>query len=236
MFDIRQSRLQLWAIAQHFLGVLFDLFGAPEVIAARHTLRRSEWAMLAKWLRAGEAMMRQLLLVEASHCAKPNTPPLLRKQRARARKLVGFDADTPENWRVCLRLSLPGRSAKREEPGSIGQQAASDEWTPDRRVLTHAGPGNGGISREDRWCAEKVRREIFHSAWPLAERAEALLRVFNDPLPFARRLARKLYARPHQARALLRYPREAPDLVGEPELAEVLVSAGLSLRAFRGSG
>jgi hypothetical protein len=58
------------------------------------------------------------------------------------------------------------------------------------------------------------------------------MRVFNDPLPFARRLARKLYARPHQARTLLRYPREAPDLVGEPELAEVLVSAGLSLWTF----
>ncbi len=33
-------------------------------------------------------------------------------------------------------------------------------------------------------------------AWPLAHRSEALLRVFNDPIPYARRLARRLAARP----------------------------------------
>ena len=34
----------------------------------------------------------------------------------------------------------------------------------------------------------------FYSAWPLAERFEALLRVHNDPTPFAKRLARRLSA------------------------------------------
>ena len=32
----------------------------------------------------------------------------------------------------------------------------------------------------------------MRSAWPLAERFEALLRVYNDPMPYARRLARRL--------------------------------------------
>ncbi len=38
---------------------------------------------------------------------------------------------------------------------------------------------------------------IFHSAWPLAERFEALIRVFNNPLAAARRLSARLHARPH---------------------------------------
>ncbi len=34
----------------------------------------------------------------------------------------------------------------------------------------------------------------FYSAWPIAERFEALLRVHNNPAPFAKRLARRLSA------------------------------------------
>jgi hypothetical protein len=44
---------------------------------------------------------------------------------------------------------------------------------------------------------------IFHSAWPLAERFEALIRVFNNPLAAARRLAARLHARPHTLAAVL---------------------------------
>ncbi len=39
-------------------------------------------------------------------------------------------------------------------------------------------------------------------AWPLALRCEALLRVFNDPIPYARRLARRLAATPRQLREI----------------------------------
>ncbi len=50
----------------------------------------------------------------------------------------------------------------------------------------------------------------FHSVWPLAERYEALLRVFNDPAGYAKRLAKRLYARAVAClRALFREPREA---------------------------
>jgi hypothetical protein len=33
----------------------------------------------------------------------------------------------------------------------------------------------------------------FYSAWPIAERVEAILRVYNEPVRYARRLARRLY-------------------------------------------
>jgi hypothetical protein len=49
----------------------------------------------------------------------------------------------------------------------------------------------------------------FRSAWPLAERYEALIRVFNDPAPYARRLARHLHATPHRLAGALKAPPEA---------------------------
>jgi hypothetical protein len=52
-------------------------------------------------------------------------------------------------------------------------------------------------------------RVPLRSAWPLAERYEALLRAFNDPAPYARRLARRLDAAPHRLAAALRAPEEA---------------------------
>ncbi|PZO47134.1 MAG: hypothetical protein DCF16_18150 [Alphaproteobacteria bacterium] len=42
----------------------------------------------------------------------------------------------------------------------------------------------------------------------LAERYEALIRVFNDPAPYARRLAHRLHARPHLISAVLAAPAE----------------------------
>ncbi len=39
----------------------------------------------------------------------------------------------------------------------------------------------------------------FRSAWPLAERYEAIVRAFNEPALYAQRLARRLYAQPWRA-------------------------------------
>ena len=77
-------------------------------------------------------------------------------------------------------------------------------------------------------CSERLRstRELrgkpartpaihtrLYSAWPLAERAEAMLRAFNDPAPRAKRLARRLHATPHRAATLTRYPPNLPQVV-----------------------
>ena len=219
----------LWAAARMLISTIFALFGDPSYIAWQHTRRKSERTLLLKWLRAGEALMRHLLLIEAAHYAKPNTRPLLRAPRKRVRRLMTFEADKPEAWRVSFRCltPLPGRSAtcppkleerrrKREEPGPIAQHAAAGEWAPDRRVLAHAGPGSGRSkrrSREERWCAEYWPKPKFYSAWPLAERAEAMLRAFNNPEPYARRLAARLHATPHRAAAVTRHPPNLPHVI-----------------------
>jgi hypothetical protein len=164
-------------VARAFLNTLHALFGGPERIAFQHTLTKEPYQLLLSWLRCGEAMMRRLLLIEAAAHPAPNTRPLLHPKRIRVRKLVGFDADKPETWRVNFRCFAP----------------------TDRRLL--AG------KKRCRQDAGGPRR--FHSAWPLAERCEALIRVFNDPAPFARRLAKRLHAVPHRLAEILRAPPEA---------------------------
>lgn len=57
----------------------------------------------------------------------------------------------------------------------------------------------------------------FHDAWPLAERYEALIRAFNDPLRYARRLAARLHAAPQNLKALLAAPPEYAHRVDQAE-------------------
>ncbi len=188
----RTAPLALWRVAAAFMHMLFALFGGPEDVAARHTLTRAPYRLMLSWLRVGEAMMRRLLLIEASAFAKPNTRPLLWAKRARKRRLVGFSADAPDKWRVSFRcFSSPacGGSGARRSRVTMGAASPSD-----RRAITS--PARGGGNQ-------------FHSAWPAAERYEALLRVFNNPAPFARRLAHRLHALPHRLVEVLRTPPEA---------------------------
>jgi hypothetical protein len=169
----------LWAAARALITTIFALFGEPSAIAAQHTHREHERALLLKWLRAGEALMRHLLLIEAAHYAKPNTRPLLRAPGKRTRRLMTFEADKPEDWRVSFRCLLD-RPALRQAQGS--RRANTDRGLS----LSKAGRRTR-LSRVERWWAEHRPRPKFYSAWPLAERAEAMLRAFNDPEPYARR-------------------------------------------------
>ncbi|MBC7770848.1 MAG: hypothetical protein H7124_18875, partial [Phycisphaerales bacterium] len=63
---IRHAPLDLWRIAEAFLHRLHDLFGAPQDIAAQHTLTRAAHKLMASWLSVGEALLRRLLLIEAA--------------------------------------------------------------------------------------------------------------------------------------------------------------------------
>jgi len=174
----------LWAAARTLISSIFTLFGGPSDIAAQHTHRKSERTLLLKWLRAGEALMRHLLLIEAAHYAKPNTRPLLRASRKRARRLMTFEADKPEAWRVSF------RTMDRRRPAGMRRC-----W-PARTPAVH---------------------KRFFSAWPLAERTEALLRAFNNPEPYARLLAARLHATPHRARELTQHPPNLPHVIDDFE-------------------
>ncbi|MEQ1619088.1 MAG: hypothetical protein ABL883_12190 [Terricaulis sp.] len=195
----RAAPLELWRAAAAFLNLLHALFGDPSAVATRGALTSMTYKTIASWLRAGEAMMRRLLLIEAAAFPKPETRALRPSSRQRARKLMSFEAAHPEGWRVSFRCFA---SAPRRPP-----------------MLR-----TGRIARQDRNSnSPKVR-----SAWPLAERYEALLRVFNDPSACARRLSRRLHAAPHRAASLLRAPPEAESRV---ELFAGLTAAATTLAA-----
>jgi len=192
---IRNAPIALWRIAEAFLHTLHNLFGAPEDVAFRHTLTRAPYLLLLSWIRVGEALLRRLLLIEAASLPKPNTRPILWPARKkRARRVMEFFDDKPEDWRVSFRCfsSSPvnGGSAERRSRKGKGQRAPSDRFAL-------SSPASGGDVS-------------FHSVWPLAERYEALIRVFNDPTAYAKRLASRLYARAVAALpALLREPKDA---------------------------
>lgn len=198
------------------MHILHALFGDPSHVATKHTLTLKAHQLMASWLRAGEAMMRRLLLIEAAAYAKPNTRPLLRAPRKRKRKLMHFTAEAPEQWRVSFRCM--------------------DRRCPRRHALAKAGEApavhkrSGRLSREERWCSEYWPKPKFRSAWPLAERYESLLRVFNDPAAYARRLARRLHATPHRARELLRASPHAEHRIDL--FAELTTAAHTSVARF----
>lgn len=208
----------LWAAARALISTIFALFGEPSAIAARHTYRKAERTLLLSWLRAGEALMRHLLLIEAAHYARPNTRPLLRSPRKRVRRLMTFEADKPEAWRVSFRV------LDRRLPAGTSGRAGNRQQAETQCRLEAGGPRKR-LSREERWCVKHRPRPKFYSAWPLAERAEAMLRAFNNPEPYARRLAARLYARPHRA-AVTRHPPNLPQLIHDfPVLAEAVETA-----------
>lgn len=228
----RHAPLALWRAAQAFLLAIHALFGAPQEIAARHTLTGKVHGQLAAWLRCAEAMLRRLLLIEASAYPRPNTRPLLRPAklfgRKRARTPHAFCADNPDAWRVRFRCFHTHRAARTKHNTAKEVAAPADkirafvfhDAPPQARALS---PSKGGaglrqaqasqrrppILRQDRPWVHAKAPLAFRSAWPLAERYEALCRVFNDPTTYARRLSRRLHATPHRLGEMLRAPPDA---------------------------
>jgi hypothetical protein len=173
---ITTAPIELWRIAREYIVSLFNLFGAPEAIAGQ-PLYADTRKLLLQWLRTGEAIMRQLLLIEASALGPLPPPPPPRSRKPRIRRRVEFFADKPEDWRVSFRIFM-----ERGRP----------------RPRVHVSP--------NQTRARTPALHKFFNPWPIAERAEALLRAFNNPEPYARRLARRLRGQPHRAKPLLTLP------------------------------
>jgi hypothetical protein len=185
------------------------LFGNPEDVAFRHTLTRDAHALMAAWLRAAEMLMRRLVLIEAAAYPKPNIRPLLCEKRVRARKLMGFSPDEPEKWRVSFHFFSAVTHTQPQKQRDVREASPMG-------VCHRSGRR---ISREDRWSYENFKPATLRSAWPLAERFEALIRVFNDPTKYAQRLARRLHATPHRVAEVLDYTEESWARVGHEAMA-----------------
>lgn len=139
-----------------------------------------------------EAVARQGLIGISAH---KMLAAWLRCAVAMMRRLVLIEA-------AALPAPAPAkqRPARPRTPRIMAFYADQPEaWRVSFRVLALARARTGARTKP-------VRRMLARSPWPLAERYEALLRVFNAPLPFAARAARRLHRQPSRLCAALRAP------------------------------
>jgi len=173
----RTAPLELWLLADNFLNTFYALFGAPLDVMRSIMVSLPTYRMMRSWLRAGEVLMRRLLLLEAiAHEVEPHTRKRSPRQRKGVLERYTFTPNNPEAWRVSFRCLVETQRCR-------------------------------AYKRRGRRC---VIDSYF--ARPLAERFEALLRVFNDPAPFARRLARRMRKDPRCVDLILREPNAPPDV------------------------
>ncbi len=249
----KTAPLVLWHVAEAFMHMLHALFGDPSQVAFKHTLTLKAHRLMASWLRCGEAMMRRLLLIEAQTFAKPNIRPLLRAPRKHVRKLTRVFVETPKKWRVSFRcfitrtLRQAQSDAGAASPVSVSLSLSKadaprpfifrEDCPPPRPHRPSANRPNRKryqpILRQDREWRLHQEQAIFRSAWPLAERYEALLRVYANHSAYARRLSRRLHATPHRARELFLAPPEARERI--ESYGELALAAETSAAVFNTS-
>ena len=238
--DIRNAPLDLWRIASEFIATFFGLFGDPEQIAMQRVFSKAAYELLLPWLRAGEWLVRELLLIEAALLgARAFRPALFTSKnarlKARAPRLGKFHCDDPEAWRVSFRIFVKrgdthAHAAARQHCPTMANACVSP------RTHAHAAARQHCTTMANACVSPRRRPPRSHyGAWGIAQRCEALLRVFNDPAAFAARLARRLFAKPARAPALLQAPPGAEDLIGRQAAARVAAAAAVALKAFDSS-
>lgn len=199
----RTAPIALWRVAGAFLQQICNLFGAPEDIAMGVAITKGARTLMCSWLRVAEALLRRLLLVEAA--AITDLPqPRPRKRKPRVRAPIVEHGDKPETWRVSFRCMVANTKTKRRR--TIPRQP-THQRQPE--------PVEGGKRRPP------LPSGHLYNAWPIAKRAEALIRVFNNPAPYARRLALRLRARPNSQTKMMRAPKDAHHKIGERDWFEL---------------
>ena len=185
----------LWTQARDFIRTLFRCCGEPQEIAKQGFIARKLYAHFLAWIRAGETLLRRMLLIEANALS---VPPPSRRQPAgkmpavRQRKLIEFLPEQPDDWRVSFRCPLD----RRRLAGEVVDAAPPSQTETQRRR------GAGAPS--------------FFSPWPLALRAEALLRICNNPAPYIARLARFITRAPKAIARIMKPPHQRTRQSGDP--------------------
>ncbi|MEP7210395.1 MAG: hypothetical protein ABI740_06125 [Alphaproteobacteria bacterium] len=159
------------------------VFGDVADLAAGDRIERRKAKMLQTWIAALEKIVRCLLLMMAFELALPRspgpapTPPVLQTRSAKPdnRDDDGDDADdAPSDAPIDLdawRVSLPMLYVRHDFID------VADDWT--------------WVEPTPALRDSRVRDGLFGTS-NVAQRAEAVLRILNDPGPYAQRLALRL--------------------------------------------
>lgn len=136
----------LWAIARDVVCDILNIFGDPQDIARQLGLAAKARAQMLAWLRAGEAVLRHLLLIEAAALI-PTLPPLPLRGDTHAcpdasqSHSVALDAcvsprkprsdEAPETWRIAFRAIPPRASCTTRRVAYAYTRAPADPCADD---------------------------------------------------------------------------------------------------------
>src|SRR5262249_45290356 len=148
------------------------------------------------YLRQCEMLLRKLLFIDAMALAPTlcSGPPASSRQRSfRARRYHEQDPENSETWRVTFRVTSgasahPLRRAQARRSGQASTDARSPGLLREAPLIVSAQQAQSLPKLVEGKATSSIGR--FCSTWPAAERFEALLRAFNDPAPYVKRLAR----------------------------------------------
>jgi len=183
----------LWQTARAWFADVLDSFGGPQKI--QHTLDRIARRAIKRQLKALEALVMKLLLIEAAKL-RPlavTTQRASAARRGQGRAAQGADLNRPETWRVCFQLHIPPEPPEPKNTGPRFRSLAPPRFI--RAVVVDAKALAKTFAHMAAMRAKSTTEAREHAnAAKLARRFEALRRVFADPLPRARRLKQKLWA------------------------------------------
>ena len=196
----------MWEHARELMRNLMAVCGDPCAIAARAVITVKERADVLSWLVPLERAVRKLLLIEALKLAKTLPRSRIAAQAAaagepftdgaakadlspapkpRVRRRQVQDPEDSLQWKVRFNCA-PGCAPGADAAKTVAQEAQNRAIDPAAAIA----------QRHRAWrsvpAPEPGRGGRFVNAWPLAERVEALARVFGDRAPLVERLARKL--------------------------------------------
>ncbi len=221
MFNTDPSTIAaLWSRARAMFARAAAIIGSAPTLAAVTALTRARRREIAGWLALAESIVRKLIFAEAAGLererAPQSAPHRAAAAKARAKSARPFDLDQPSTWPARFALAPP------RDPLAVPESRA-----PRIRALWGPTPP----------LSSQPTHAPKHSApttLRLAFRLEALRRVFDDPAPYARRLARifRRLSRRHpeaaQRYAIAAARPHAVDL-GDPRLIVEIIAVAIAV-------
>jgi hypothetical protein len=186
----------LFAHARDLVAWILGRFPGPATLRLWDGIWQWKKFEILDWLQPVEKLLRRILLIEAYALLETQALPPMRsgpkacKQAGQGAseqssekkpsgppyRMILYDPDHPEKWRVSFSV-IPRQLRKHRDRPGYRQPGWID--------VDHF-PG-------DRRTPKRYRRVILPSM-PLARRLEAVIRICQDPAPFIRRLAFRLRA------------------------------------------
>ena len=213
-----------WGIIAQLLIRMAAAFGAHGALA-RRTLHAETVRALLGWLRPAEELARKLLYVMARAMSVETPESTLQTSGATPSPAPSprEEGAEPDTWRVSFVLFKSATRARLPHPSRHRHRRSlfddDDYHFRDRETERAARDARVGGGVQPLWLRDwrdRPRAEPPPSApernlaAPLARRIEALVRLIADPERWALKLARRLHAASHEARAALVAPFHKP--------------------------